>query len=467
MADRAAGLRAKIAAGRGRLLTVRGRSALLSAIVVAVAMTIGAFVLLASFRSSLRTNLDQTLQQQAQDRVTLIDQGFDPASLTDVRQEEALVWIGRPDGTVIATGGALTPLENPVPSELGTTTGIELSYEEQKAEGPETERSEFRLASALNADGSVVVLVGAETERIDKTLNPLVGLFVAAIPILVVLVALLAWRTAGRALRPVEQIRRQTKTVSGSSLSDRVPVPDGKDEIHELALTMNEMLERIEAHERSLRQFTADASHELKSPVANVRALIDTTPLDDPAWPELRSRLERETDRLRDLVDNLLYLARRADGASATPVRHLVHLDDLLFDEAELLALTSGVAVDLSRVEPASVHGDPVTLQRLVRNLADNAARHAESTVSFGCGPAHDGWARIDIHDDGAGIRPEDRERIFERFTRLDESRDRDAGGAGLGLAIVRQIADDHGGTVQIVEGRGSGTTVEVRLPSG
>jgi signal transduction histidine kinase len=215
---------------------------------------------------------------------------------------------------------------------------------------------------------------------------------------------------------------------------------------------MNAMLERIEAHEHSLRQFSADASHELKSPVANLRALVDTASIDDPDWVELRGRLAGESDRLRDLVDNLLFLATHQAGRPPGRMEQ-VSLDELLFAEAELLVATGSVRVDLNGVQPTELAGSAPDLSRLVRNLVDNAARHAASKVALSV------WAEttagqervvLTVGDDGDGIAPEDRERVFERFTRLDDARARHDGGSGLGLAIVSYIAEGHAGTVTV-----------------
>ncbi len=462
-------------AGDGRLRrlgararTVRGRSALVAAVVVAVALVGGAIGSVIALRSSLTDGLDRTLLQQAQDRAQLIDGGTDPASLTATLQEEALVWIGRPDGTTIASGSVLTPLESPVPDELNGVGAATLLVEERKPNETERERMDLRLASATTSDGRIVVLAGAETEGIDEAASEAASLFALGIPVISLLVGAIAWAAVGRALRPVDAIRRQTLTVTGSSLSDRVPVPSGRDEIHDLAITMNDMLERLDAHHLALRQFTADASHELKSPVANLRALAETSELDDPAWPDLQRRLGHEADRLRDLVDNLLFLAAHDDPGSPGRADHRrVDLDDLVFAEAELLAATGRVRVDLTQVEPASTVGDPAALTRMLRNLADNAARHASSTVFLGLAEGRDGTVRLHVADDGPGIAVDDRERVFERFTRLDDARDRDGGGAGLGLAIVREIVADHGGDVTIDDRAGGGARVTVVLPAG
>ncbi len=451
------------AATSAAMRTVRWRSTLLAALLMSIALALGAVVMLLLYRNQLEANLDQTLRQQAQDRALLLDEGNSPDALVTVLQEEALVWIGTPEGEAVAIGGAIFPLENPVPPTIGDVSTIDILVEERKPDEVEQERMDLRVGSVLTADGALVVLAGAETEVIDETLSGLVQLFVLAVPILGLLVGGVTFFTAGRVLEPVERIRTQAEGIGGETLGERVPVPESGDEIHDLAVTMNSMLDRLEAHERSLRQFSADASHELKSPIANVRALVDTTELNDPEWSQVRSRLTGETDRLRDLVDNLLFLAASSGGRRRRPPAP-VDLDDLVFDEAELLASTTAVSVDLSGIEPVQVLGDRGDLQRLVRNLADNAARHASGRVRFTTSTTGS-MVELRVADDGDGIAEEDRGRVFERFTRLDEARARDDGGSGLGLSIVRQIAEYHDGSITVGTADLGGAEFVVRLP--
>ena len=452
------------AATRAAMRTVRWRSTLLAALLMSIALALGAVVMLLLYRNQLEANLDQTLRQQAQDRALLLDEGNSPDALVTVLQEEALVWIGTPEGEAVAIGGAIFPLENPVPPTIGDVSTIDILVEERKPDEVEQERMDLRVGSVLTADGALVVLAGAETEVIDETLSGLVQLFVLAVPILGLLVGGVTFFTAGRVLEPVERIRTQAEGIGGETLGERVPVPESGDEIHDLAVTMNSMLDRLEAHERSLRQFSADASHELKSPIANVRALVDTTELNDPEWSQVRSRLTGETDRLRDLVDNLLFLAASSGGRRRRPPAP-VDLDDLVFDEAELLASTTAVSVDLSGIEPVQVLGDRGDLQRLVRNLADNAARHASGRVRFTTSTTGS-MVELRVADDGDGIAEEDRGRVFERFTRLDEARARDDGGSGLGLSIVRQIAEYHDGSITVGTADLGGAEFRVVLPA-
>lgn len=454
---------------RSSLRTVRGRATLLSMGVVIVGLLIALSTVLLVYRSQLRTSLDQTLEQQVADRARLLDQGNPPDSLTTVLQEEAMVWIGSNDGVSFAIGGAIFPIDNPVPSEIGQTVTKDLLVEERKPDEVEREVMRLRIASRQTSDGSTVVLAGSETEEMDAQVTRLAMLFLGALPILTALVGAVTWIVGGRVLAPVEKIRSRAAEISGADLGARVPVPSTADEIEQLAVTMNSMLDRIETHDRALHDFTADASHELKSPIANLRTLLDTTELDDPEWASIRERLLSEGDRLRDLVDNLLFLASRQPG-DARPgpgliERTAIDLDDLVFREAELLAATKRVAVDLTDVEPVVLHGRRSDIVRLLRNLVDNGARHANGRVTFTTS-TDAGEIVLTVADDGPGIAVDDRDRVFERFTRLDESRARDDGGTGLGLAIVEQITSDHGGTIAVNDAPSGGALFTVRFPA-
>lgn len=420
--------------------------------------------MLVAFRSTLIGNLDSTLQQQANDRAQLLADGTDPSTLTGLQQEEAFVWIGQPDGTVLAVEGNYLPIGNPIPDRLNWVGGVTLTVEEPKPDGAEIETSEFRLASATSGAGEVIVLTAAELEVVGKTVADLATLFVIALPFVAGLVGFLTWTAVGSALEPVDNIRKEAEGISGTTMSDRVPVPDTEDEISDLAVTMNAMLDRLESHRDSLRQFTSDASHELKSPVANMRALIETTSLDDPAWVPVQTRLLSEGGRLQSLVENLLFLASRSEDSP--PEKHsAVHLDDLLFDEAATVRASTGTAVNIDRIEPATVLGIESDLNRLVRNLLDNAAQHANETVRVTLSDSA-GATTLTVADDGPGISPADRERVFERFTRLDYARDRNSGGSGLGLSIVRQIVNDHNAQIRIEDSPTGGAAFVVEFPS-
>jgi signal transduction histidine kinase len=228
---------------------------------------------------------------------------------------------------------------------------------------------------------------------------------------------------------------------------------------------MNRMLGRLQrAHQRQ-RRFVADASHELRSPVASIRQHAEVA-LAHPASTttgELAATVLAEDLRIERLVEDLLLLAR-ADEHALPARRRQVDLDDLVFDEARRLRAATGLRVDVGAVSAGRVDGDADGLRRVLRNLGDNAARHASGRIGFALAE-RDGAAVLVVDDDGPGIPEADRERVLERFVRLDDARARDAGGSGLGLAIVAELVAAHGGAVGVAGSPFGGARVEVSLP--
>jgi signal transduction histidine kinase len=261
--------------------------------------------------------------------------------------------------------------------------------------------------------------------------------------------------------------------MSERHLDRRVPVPGADDEVARLARTMNGLLDRLETAVATQRRFVADASHELQSPLASARTDLEVALAHPEAtdWTITGADLLEENRRMERLVQDLLYLAR-ADESAHRPLPTPVDLDDVVLAEAARLRGYRRIQVDTSRVAPAAVLGRREELTRAVRNLLDNAERYAASTVHVELSEEDEGgWATLVVSDDGPGIPPEHREVVFTRFTRLDEARDRAGGGAGLGLAIVREIVTAHGGTVVVADHDGRqvpnpGARLVVRLPA-
>jgi signal transduction histidine kinase len=224
-------------------------------------------------------------------------------------------------------------------------------------------------------------------------------------------------------------------------------------------------LRPVEVANRRQQRFIADASHELRSPLARMRSELEVDLAhregSDP-WRTHRSVLD-EIERLQRLVDDLLQFAR-TDAAGSPPAASVVDLDDLVLAEAERMRANGRLRVDISALSAAQLVGDPDGLARAIRNLADNAAQHARTTVAFSLAES-DGHAVLAVTDDGPGIPPGEAERVFERFTRLDPARQTD-GGAGLGLAIAREIVTRHGGTITVDPERDAGARLVVTLPT-
>ncbi|WP_420843852.1 sensor histidine kinase [Kribbella speibonae] len=270
----------------------------------------------------------------------------------------------------------------------------------------------------------------------------------------------------GQALRPVERIRGRVQRIGTRDLTERVPVPQTRDEIARLAVTMNEMLDRLETGQATQRAFVADASHELRSPLATLTAALEVIEADTTgqAWHELRQVMETETDRMRQLVEDLLLLAK-ADDTGIRMRKVDVDLDDLVAAEIQRLRSSAPDLTVTGDVHPVRVVGDPARLSQVLRNLVDNAARAAHSAVHLTTAEQN-GSAIITVSDDGDGIPEQDRQRVFERFVRLDTSRSRASGGSGLGLSIAREITRAHNGTVTLAPSPTGGITATVTLPT-
>ncbi len=421
---------------------MRVRTTVGATVVVGLALVVGAVVLVAVLRSSLRDNVRTAAALRAEDVVSLIEGGGELGELAVEDEDDSLVQVLDRSGSVVAASTNIV-------GEAAITT-MRAGELRTLAKVPLSEHDPY-LAVARDADGGRYLVVVARTlEPVRESTEVVVQLLLLGIPGLLVLVTGTTWIVTGRALRPVEDIRREVATISDVALDRRVPEPAGGDEIGRLARTMNDMLDRLQASRDRQRRFVSDASHELRSPIATIRHHLEVA----VAHPEqttidaLAPDLLAEDLRMERLVADLLLLARADEDALALH-HHAVDLDDIVLAEAARVRARGRVRVDTSDVSAGRVRGDHTHLLRVVRNLLDNAERHATSTVTLGLHAGADG-VMLSVADDGAGIAPEDRERIFDRFTRLDDARARDTGGAGLGLSIVAEVTRAHGGSVHI-----------------
>lgn len=305
-------------------------------------------------------------------------------------------------------------------------------------------------------EGALMVQARASLQPAEEALRTLQNLLLPGVPALLVLVAVLTWLAVGRALAPVSAIRAEMADITASDLHRRVPVPRSRDEIARLAETMNRTLDRLEVAVSRHKRFVADAAHELRSPLAILRTRLELAPRDPLAAEALT-----DVDRIQALTSDLLLLARLDAGESVC--HEEVDLGQVTAEEATRSRPRPEVRIMLEVAADTVVSGSAGQLRRLVANLVDNAVRHASTTVTVRLA-VEEGEAVLDVRDDGPGIPVEHREAVFDRFTRLDEARDRDAGGAGLGLAIARDIAARHRGSLDVV-GEGPGAWLRARLP--
>ncbi|MFC6084547.1 sensor histidine kinase [Sphaerisporangium aureirubrum] len=324
-------------------------------------------------------------------------------------------------------------------------------------------------AQRVSADPGSDIVYAGRPAMADASTGAIDSLFATQGTVLIFLAVATTWKVTGRTLRPVEAIRAELAAINVSDLSSRVPEPEGDDEIARLARTINSTLARLEAARlrtelalNQQRRFAADASHELRTPVAGIRAQLEEAQLhpEETDLDDLLCRTLRDVDRLQGIITDLLLLARV--GASSPELRERADLASIVRTELARhearpgvrLALMPGVTID-------AVH---TQIGRVATNLLDNAQRHARSTVLVEVRRRGD-HAELIVDDDGEGIAEGDRERVFERFTRLDEARSRDRGGTGLGLAIARDIAQAHDGTIEACSSPLGGARLVLRLP--
>lgn len=427
---------------------MRGRTTLGATLVVAVALLVGAF----SFYGILSASIHGATERAAEQRLDELGEraGGPGGRGIDALEDEVLQVIA-PDGSVrVASEEARdklgsTPL--PVDDDPRTTT----------IDGERV----LVVSEDLDRDETLVLAVSMEDDA--ETLATVATLLAIALPLLLLLVAVTTWLVVGRALRPVTRIRQEVDGITAERLHQRVPVPETGDEIAALATTMNGMLDRLDAAATAQRRFVSDASHELRSPLATIRqhAELAQAHPEVTSIGELAEIVSEEGLRLQGIVESLLLLARLDEGAGTHD--EAVDLDDIALSEVRRLRAV-GFEADGTGIRAAQVHADARLLGQLVRNLADNAARHSRGRVAIGVTPA-DGYVFVTVEDDGPGVPVEERDRIFERFVRLDEARSRDAGGSGLGLAIARGIATSARGTLAVDDSRWGGARFVLTLP--
>jgi signal transduction histidine kinase len=441
--------------------TVRLRTTALAIGVVAAALSVAAVALLILLHRSLVGNVDAQARLRLDSVASMVRAAGVPRALAGSDEDSTVAQVVA-DGRVLA--------ESPLLQGSGRLAGFEPAGDEVVVRTLPRLRvsgSGYRVAAQrVDAGGGpVVVYAAASLEPVSESTGVVRVLLAIGLPGLVLLVGVTTWALVGRALEPVEAIRRQVAEISVTALDRRVSEPGSADEIDRLARTMNQMLARLDAAARRQRSFVADASHELHSPLATIRARLEVglAHPDAADWPSLAERWLEEQTRLERLVDNLLMLALVDDGVAIRSPK-VVDLDELVLRELRDLRARGRVRVDVSRVAGARVVGDPDQLRRVARNLLDNAELHAASTVRVELGQVDPGTVALAVSDDGPGIAPDQRERVFERFVRLDEARGRH-GGAGLGLSIVREIVTAHGGTAEAEEAE-AGARLVVRFPA-
>ena len=307
------------------------------------------------------------------------------------------------------------------------------------------------------------LMVDSSLSAVDLTIAELLRSLIICGPMLLLLMSGVAWLLIGRPLRVVGEVQREAEQIAFGTLDRRIDDRGGKDEISRLVKTLNGMLDRIAAGARRQREFIGDASHELKSPIAAIRAQLEVAlARADADWPRVGNATHAEVLRMQALVEDLMGLAQIDELRPGALSCEELDLDDVVRTEAKRI---EGAEISLAQVAPVRMMANERALRRLVHNLLNNAARYGAGHVAVEL-ERHGDHAILTIEDDGPGISREDRARIFERFTRIESSRSRDGGGSGLGLALAKSVIDAHGGEIRVEDGiRFGGARFVVRLP--
>jgi signal transduction histidine kinase len=432
---------------------LRFRLTVAAAAVLALALALSASVLLTVLDRALIDTVDESTMQQAQAVRVAADAGTltSPISTHDGTIVQVIDAKGRITDVTYGTDRMVPLLDAGTRAKvLGEGRATFLDGRPYAIPGP------LRVV-VISADHGQTVLAARPIGEIQTSLGTAGRVLLVGTPALVVLLAVASWLMIGRTLRPIAALRRGAADITHTARSRRLPVPQSRDEVHSLATTLNGMLARLEEAEQRQRALVSDAAHELRSPLASIRLQLEVA-IGHPEgqdWQETAEGVLEDAMRLSRLAEDLLALAR-LDERGGVPARsEPVNLDEVVRQVAERYG-----EARLSVCDPVLVRGDALDLSRVLTNLMDNAARHTSSKIEVAL--TADGV--LTVTDDGPGIPEQDRERVFNRFTRLDSGRSRDEGGTGLGLAIVRETVRAHGGTVTL-EDAAPGLRAVVRLP--
>jgi signal transduction histidine kinase len=444
-----------------RRLPIRARLTVAFAIAMVLVLAgAGLFVYL-----RLKADLDESVSAGLDARAAAVAKSGAASAGAAGDAEEGFAQLLDADGRVReSAGGARGRVLSA--GELRRAAGGGRVLVERRVAGVEGEARVLALSAEEDGAGAAVVAVGQSLEDRDETLSGLVASFLIGGPVAVLVASLLGYGLASVGLRPVEAMRRRAERVSLQGAHERLPLPAARDEIHRLGETLNEMLDRLRRSFERERRFVADASHELRTPVAVIKTELEGALRAGAHEAGVRAALVaavEECDHLAQLTEDLLVLARSAEGE--LPLRaEPVAAGELLEGVRERFSGRAGEhgrAINVEAANGLRLEADPLRMRQALGNLVDNALRHGEGEIVLGARALPAGGVELRVGDQGPGFPPELVDRAFERFARGDAARTR--GGTGLGLAIVWAIAEAHGGSAEIVAGPGG--EVRIALP--
>lgn len=433
--------------------SLRARLMTIGLLGVAVSLGLGGAVLYGVLRFVGLHTLDRSASATAHDVVSLVrtDRLPDPIPVTGAQIVQV---VDARDRVVSASLNAdrLTAMLTPPELRRALRAPVEVS-------GSRNGLASRLRVTATRAAADRVVLVAQQLDQLERSARVLRRALLVTFPVLLFVLALIAWRVIGATLRPVEALRAGAERISGSGRDERLPVPDTDDEVGALARTLNSMLDRLSSSRERQRAFLGDVAHELRSPLASMRTQLEVAEQLGEGG-ELVEGLHAETVRMGALVEDLLVLARL--DADTTPLSSPVPVElGSLLEAVGARYVDERLVVRPVSPPELSVLGDHDELLRVLSNLVDNGLRHASGRVELST-ERRGGRVALLVDDDGPGVPAADRERVLQRFTRLDEARARDAGGSGLGLAIVRELLARRGGRIVLADSPLGGLRVEV-----
>lgn len=474
--------------------SLRARVTAVGVVTLALVLSVGGWLTVRALAAALRSDTTAQNEEVLDDLAQQVSDGIDPRRIrlpiggdgTEFlildAQENLLnfSFLGAPGGPVVVgeqvSTAQMIPIEMTFASEaeliafiLAQESGVPggaIVFEDIEPGASFASLGEwFETRRTIEApNGQELTLVAVTPfEVLDRSIDRLALALLVIVPLVVLLGGLALWFAIGSALQPVQRITDEAKRIAPSNSGDRLPVPDSSDEIADLTLTLNNMLDRLDAGLVRQRQFVSDASHELRSPLTAVKGAAElvavNAELPDSAEPTVAA-LNHGVARLETVLDDLTELA----VAGVTLPRTDVDLADVINAEVDAIAPSTEIPINTEAVTGVVVTAHQVRLGRAVRNLLDNAVRHAERSVAV-TAVVDDGEVRITVDDDGPGVPETDRDRVFERFVRLDDARTRSGGGSGLGLALVSAIAAEHGGSVSCGTSPLGGARFELSFP--
>lgn len=434
---------------------VRARTTLIATAVVGLVLAGSSVLLVGATTAALDQSIETSVTSRAVDVASQLELGSVPGAIASIRGISVQIV---KDGEVVLSTRDIEgqgPLAVIDQQSTGVTSIQIPTLDDNEGEGDfQGEGGDggpylaVRVPVTIGGDRFTVIAAEsvAPARNTRRTLIPLLFL---GVPAVTLLAGMTVWRLTKRAFRPVDAMAQLADSISIEDLHKRIPEPVSNDEVKRLSVVLNGMLERLETAVTRQRQFTADASHELKSPVATLLTMAEVAEANPSRFGvgELAADVAEQSRRLAALIDDLLILARSDE--------HRLDLEFTDFDLGELVReqlsrnATSSVAVTTAASGPVAVRADRRRFEQIIRNLLDNATRHATASVSVTTSLSN-GRATVIVRDDGEGVPKPDREKIFERFVRLDEARSRSDGGTGLGLSVVRQLVEAHGGSIVI-----------------